>query len=167
MQRVRLVVKNIHHTEDIIFKLPPKFLCPLFKHSFHSNPSLVVDVMHLFYFPLFCLNSLSCALQKHPKETLQRSQSLCDLTTLGLDKNSLVVEKDTSRHHSCPNLLEMDSLHSMHPQVHKAIGSDRFYYTRNKTSNSNCDTILCDILHRRNDNKVAWNPHPCITHTWY
>ena len=117
----------------------PKLMCEcisLFNHRLHSSPSLTANIKgKFFYFSLSHLNSLSRALRKDPDTVglnLRRSKSLCDLSTL-----KSVVEYKTSptfekrvvtRHQSCPDLLEMQSLHDMHPQLHTAIGSQDFYY---------------------------------------
>lgn len=133
---------------------PPELLCTLlavFNTNLHSNPTLTVNTLWHFNFSLSRLDSLSRALRRDPDTvslSLRKSRSLCDLSMLRLDMNALQARKeDVHRHQSCPDLLEMQSLHAMHPQLHEFIGSNRFYYTRNKTVESSFGVRFSAFLH--------------------
>ena len=123
----------------LLLQLPPQLLCTLaaiLNSSLYCNLNVHVDIRCL-HFSLSDLNSLSCALRKdhnliHLK--WKRSKSHCDLSVLQLEKNDIEVERKSvkiiSRHYSCPDLFEMQSLHNMHPKLHKVLRSSSFYYSR-------------------------------------
>ena len=106
----------------------------------------------------FYKNSVARTLRKDPialKHDLRRSQSLCDLRTLhshhqhisyrSLKENSLPKWRHISYswqnpnklgfYQSCPNLLEMQSLHNMHPVLQKALKYNALLYNQNSNEN--------------------------------
>ena len=123
--------------------LPPKFLCKLlaimnYKHSLTELYALTYGHILPSYFSLRQLSSLSRELRKDPaivNLNLRRSKSLCDLATLRLKTNDTgwrkKLSKDVLKHQSCPDLLEMQSLHNMHPNLHEALETKKYYYSTN------------------------------------
>ena len=114
---------NIYLVSVCQWNVPSKMCCDLLallNNNLHSNPSLNLSTSFLSSFmPPVQLNSLSHALCKDPdipRLNLRRSKSLCDLTTVQ------IVKRDNCRgtHHSCPDLLELQALHDMHPKLQKA-----------------------------------------------
>ena len=130
--------------------LPPLETCAvvaLLNSSLQANPSLTIE-SNIFSGSKVHLNFLSRALRRDPDVVgmnFRRSQSLYDLTTqkiraqnyIELIKPVLKLKRmkkhpfswDSSRRrHSCPDLLEMQSLHNMHPQLHQIIGTKKCYF---------------------------------------
>ncbi len=66
-------------------------------------------------------SSLSHAL-KRGVSSLRKSQSLNDLSTSSHDC--------LDYYQSCPDLLEMQSLHNMHPKLHNGLRCDKFYLNK-------------------------------------
>ena len=52
-----------------------------------------------------------------PRCTSKRSRSLCDLTTVQGDSETTLSD----HHHSCPDLLELQSLRMLHDNVRKGL----------------------------------------------
>ena len=108
--------------------LPPQtyfnFLSILNK-SLHCNPALKVDFHHDFYFDFdpFDNCSLFCQVLRRDSDILRssirRSNSLCDLATPTICKPKRFSTK--MRSHSCPDLLELQSLRTLHPQLDKQL----------------------------------------------
>ncbi len=69
-------------------------------------------------------SSLSRALKRDvsvPLSSLRRSQSLDDLSTF---------PHHCEYYQSCPDLLEMQSLHNMHPKLHNGLKCDKLYHPK-------------------------------------
>ncbi len=70
-------------------------------------------------------SSLSHALKRDlpvPLSSLRKSQSLNDLSTSSCDCHDY--------YQSCPDLLEMQPLHNMHPKLHDGLRCDELYYRK-------------------------------------
>ncbi len=84
-------------------------------------------------------SSLSRAL-KRDVSSLRKSQSLNDLSTSSRDC--------IDYYQSCPDLLEMQPLHNMHPKLHDGLKCDKFYY-QNKRFNREIELKNHYKIHQR------------------
>ena len=119
----------------------------ILNHSLHCNPLLEISwpgkLCPIQHIPI---RTLSMALGKDPDITLQRlqrSQSLCDLTTIPYTTRSCDYRcwdrsKFIKRTKSCPDLLGMQLVHNMDPQLHAFMSrmnkSNDYYYKNNEQS---------------------------------
>ncbi len=123
----------------------------ILNNSLHSNPALIIENPLPSIFSLFHLNSLSRALRKDPDLDLRRSKSLCNLSKLCHDIKDVDSEQNTMDgvdvHQSCPDLLEMQSLHDLHPKIHESFVFSQYYYSESsddesdKSSDSSVDRV--------------------------
>ena len=112
---------------EIIYDIPPTVLSNAISilnssfHSFsHSIMSIQFDVDENNFEPCD-IKYLSRALRQDPaipRRTSKRSRSLCDLTTAQYYTSKTIF---TDHHHSCPDLLELQSLHMLHDNVRKGL----------------------------------------------
>ncbi len=117
-------------TDDLVLDT---FLVML-NHSLHCNPSFTNFPLWESYSPS---PNFSSALRTHPSLlSWKRSKSLSDLSTIGQESSDATKSAFWNRDYyfsmggkclSCPDLLEMQSLHTMHPLLHKALHTDRLY----------------------------------------
>ncbi len=109
------------HNNIIVANLPIKVYCDflaLVKSSLHSNPLLGMKISVTVPIQL---HSVSRALRRNPdlaQLKLRRSKSLCDL--------QYGARSCRPTHHSCPDLLELQALHNMHPHLCTALGARTF-----------------------------------------
>ena len=112
-----LVIVNT--VEYVPAKIIPDFFT-LINASLHCNPAM--ERLTLPLTPTLTttlVSTMSHALCQDPdtaQQNLKRSTSLCDLTTVG---QSLVTP--VRRRQSCPDLFELQSLHTMHPLLRRAM----------------------------------------------
>lgn len=135
---------EIYYEDAYISCLNTKFLVIL-NHSLYCNPffaNLKLDV-HLSSNYQRCI--FSNALRSSPSLLLNRSKSLTDLSTLRDNAEAFFCDSDSRdyklRHvsyrigkkcQSCPDMLQMQSLHDMHPLLRKALKTDRLYFKTNR-----------------------------------
>ncbi len=101
-------------------------------HSINTMVELSVEIVTLYIRRHSSYHSsLSRALRRDVSVPLRKSQSLNDLSTSSC--NCLDYYK------SCPDLLEMQSLHNMHPKLRKSLASYKLYYERQ------CDFIEIEL----------------------
>ena len=116
------------------YSLPPRMYCnflSILNHSFHCNSAIKrLKLRFCDFEPLRHSSVLSQALQKDPNMLLsknRRSNSLCDLATPDLVTRERSVFSLYEKSHSCPDLLELQSLRTLHPLL-----DEQLYYTRHQ-----------------------------------
>ncbi len=75
-----------------------------------------------------------------PLSSLRRSQSLDDLS---------ISDHPCEYYQSCPDLLEMQSLHNMHPGLHDGLHCDQLYYSIQNDSTPHREVIKRKNHHQR------------------
>ena len=119
--------------------IPPRAYCEflaILNDSLHHNTSSMKDLkLSLCLSILSYSNPLAHTLRRDPdtiKLKLRKSKSLCDLTKLKCDiVNGLPDYGVIKLCQSCPDLLELQSLHNIHPLIHYALCCDKLYYDPN------------------------------------
>ena len=102
--------------------------------ALHSNPSIEELRGSLSIFPSIQHSTMSHALQKHPdilQLNLRKSKSLGDVSTSAVDE-VWFLRNPLQRSSSCPDLLEMHSLHRIHPLLYNFLLESNccdFYYS--------------------------------------
>ena len=147
----------------ISYDIPPEIYCKflsIVSHSLHCNPSLKIywscQFDPIYHIPI---RTLSRALRKDRDitlHTLQRSKSLCDLTTIPFTTRFCGnYREDRSkfikRTQSCPDLLEMQSVHNLDPRLHAFMccrnKSNDYYYTNTPSKHRNSKQQLNPVKH--------------------
>ncbi len=103
----------------------------ILNNSLHSTTRIIKSSFgSVLRYSSSCRSSFSRALKRDvsvPLSSLRRSQSLDDLST---------SPHSCEYYQSCPDLLEMQSLHNMHPQLHENLRCDKLYYYKQHDSDS-------------------------------
>ena len=137
----------------IFYPVADKFLVIL-NHSLHCNSSFSDLKLNLHLSSNYQRGPFSTALRTHPSLlSWNRSKSLSDLSTacaasesgnhnlatdcvlyghyVNHEEFSLPSVSIGSRCQSCPDLLQIQSLHNMHPLLREALNTNRLYYDNN------------------------------------
>ena len=140
------IVKSLAISLDlpsrVVANFPPRVYCDflaILNNSLRCNASVkVLDLGRRLCIPNPIHHSiLSRALRRDPEVPLldlRRSKSLCDLTTvrygtMNITKNpSKKTNKKSKRNQSCPDLLDMQSLHSVHPDINHIFEHQCFFH---------------------------------------
>ena len=110
----------------------------IMNNSLHHNQSMKTLVLNITPMnPSHKISTISRVLRKDlliPISNLRRSQSLCEMRTphsARTDQNNVLFKSfyqyKSTHGLSCPDLLEIQSLHDLHPLLHKALECDKLY----------------------------------------
>ena len=108
------------------FFIPPSILCDCINtlnRSLNQNLSMKMNLTGFCLEPCD-LKYLSRALRRDPAiphRTIKRSRSLCDLTTLDPQVQCPTKKTFADHHHSCPDLLEIESLHQLRDNLRTSL----------------------------------------------
>lgn len=144
----------ISQLPHVAVNVPSRKFCDfiaILNNSLHCNQTIdQLGSAFRIYCPIHC-TILSHAL-KDPAVLLldlERSKSLCDLSTLDIvedydytprwrvTKRDKMLKRPLKRRHSCPNLLEMQPLHNIHPLLYEFLldtGYNDFYLKDSRTN---------------------------------
>ena len=127
LQSVKTLILLLHFQRVGIFC---NFIAAL-NNALHSNPSIKELRGYLsILFPSIQHSTMSRALQKHPdilQLNLRKSKSLGDVSASAVDEDWYPLQRSSS----CPDLLEMRSLHRIHPLLYNFLLKSNcydFYY---------------------------------------
>ena len=147
-QRIQNCITDIAHKCNVIWlvlvgtnlHLHGNFIT-IMNNSLHHNQSMKILELDIAPMnPSHKISTISRALQRDPFipiSNLRRSQSLCDMRTphsTRTDKMAVFEPYKSPRVLSCPDLLEIQSLHDLHPLLHEALKCDELYYTMDNSS---------------------------------
>jgi hypothetical protein len=134
-------MKHLNISSDTFAELPTESLRDFFtllNASLHCNPAMERVHVGLIARTTTSISTLSRALSQDPdtaQQNLKRSISLCDLTTV----SNLMKFRRHSWHQcrqSCPDLSELQSLHTMHPLLCEAVHIDEYFMKINLSGRS-------------------------------
>ena len=124
---VKSLAIHLNLPSVVFANFPPRVYCDflaILNNSLHCNPSVnILNLDRRLCIPnrIHC-SILSRALRRNPEVPLlhlKRSKSLCDLTTVKYGRCSLAMNKKSKHNQSCPEFLDMQSLHSVHPDINE------------------------------------------------
>ena len=150
-QRVQNCITDIAHKCNVVqlllygtnLHLHENFIT-IMNNSLHHNQSMKRLELHIADMnPSHKISTISHALRRDPSipiSNLRRSQSLCDMRTshsTRTDKMAVFEPYKSPHGLSCPDLLEIQSLHDLHSLLHEALKCDKLYYTIDNSSSDN------------------------------
>ena len=150
-QRVQNCITDIAHKCNVVqlllygtnLHLHENFIT-IMNNSLHHNQSMKRLELNIADMnPSHKISTISRALRRDPSipiSNLRRSQSLCDMRTshsTRTDKMAVFEPYKSPHGLSCPDLLEIQSLHDLHSLLHEALKCDKLYYTIDNSSSDN------------------------------